>query len=205
MCRQLGTTSGSRYSSRSLRRRPRHVTARCGINGRRLGHFQVWVGTEAGAYTPPGARMCGEHDIGNAWGGTYTIECRGLIGSHVTVLQPGPNRLINLQEVQAFGAPAPQPSPPGLPPAPPNTDGLLLMVPGEVLTLAFGGLTTTIPPTGTTLRSAVLHVSPHSGADGQMTVAVSTAVECAGQLLGQYGDSSNGMYSRTALTPSDAS
>ena len=155
------------------------VYNRCGRNGRRLKRFQVWVGTEAGQHTPP-ARLCGEADNKGQWGGTYTIECNGVAGDHVTVVQLGDSRILNLQEVQAFGTPVAVLSPPA-PPAPFSTDGLVVLRPDDSISLAFGGVSTLTLPRGATVVSAVLRVAPHSGALGLLTVAIGAVLECDGQ------------------------
>ena len=46
--------------------------------------------------------------------------------------------------------------------------------------LAFRGLTLAALPRGATLTSAVLHVAPHSGSNGALSVNVRAAVECDG-------------------------
>ena len=158
------------------------VTGRCGINGRRLGHFQVWVGSAAGQYAHP-ARMCGEYDIGDNWGGTYTIECNGgLNGDFVTVVQPGSSRLLNLQEVQAFGTDMLPPAPPVAPPSPPDLSSMFEFVPGVSVALAFRGINSTSLPRGATLRSAVLRVTPRQGRHGSLVVGVSAMLACNGQI-----------------------
>ena len=155
------------------------VYNRCSLQNR-LGHFQVWVGSGPGEFGSP-ARLCGEMTAPST-NGPFEVQCNGWSGDFVTVLLPGTNRLLNLREVEVFGAPMPPPTPPLPPPSPPDLASTFALIPSMAVALSFRGLTPANVPRGATLRSAVLRVAPHSGKSGAVVVGMSASLRCNGVL-----------------------
>ena len=108
--------------------------------------------------------------------------CDAPVGRFVTILLPGTGRVLNLAEVIVYGSALDPPSPPAAPAplAPPPDMTATVERGGRVSALAFRGLTLDALPRGATLTSAVLHVAPHSGSNGALSVNVRAALECDG-------------------------
>jgi len=74
----------------------------------RLGHYQIWVSNAAADYTPPSATLCANETTaphGSATVGPFTSTCAPeTVGRFVTVLLPGSNRYLTLNEVKIYGA-----------------------------------------------------------------------------------------------------
>ena len=71
-------------------------------NQDRLDPFELWVGESAG-HTGDGATLCGGTPDGGSTPPTYDVYCPSANGTFVTVLTPGPNRVLNLAEMQVWG------------------------------------------------------------------------------------------------------
>ena len=69
----------------------------------RLSPFQLWVGQSMGDYNSSTSMECGMHDqIAPATRGPFAFDCGQLTGTHVTIVLPGPSRILNLAEVRLF-------------------------------------------------------------------------------------------------------
>ena len=85
-----------------------------------LGHFEVWVGRTSGAHASPAVRChegTSEDDL------NLLLPCHAT-GRFVTIVLPGPGRILHLGELYAIAVSAPSvppasPSPPFPPPPPP--------------------------------------------------------------------------------------
>ena len=64
------------------------------------------MGTSRGHYGAPAALLCADWTAPSVFG-PFAYDCGGMVGTHVTVLLPGPNRILNLNEVQIEADTAP--------------------------------------------------------------------------------------------------
>ena len=62
-----------------------------------LSRHQIWVGTSFGQYGPP-AQLCADWTAPPSMG-PFDYDCNGMLGTHVTVLLPGADRELILDEV----------------------------------------------------------------------------------------------------------
>ena len=94
----------------------------------RLSPFQLWVGQSAGDYGSSTSSACGIHNLTvPATFGPFGFDCTSgtggapLVGEYVTLVLPGPTRIINLMGIHAYTyqSPPPLPPPPSPPPLPP--------------------------------------------------------------------------------------
>ena len=154
----------------------------------RLGHYQIWVGSAMGQYRCEGGscpQLCRDA-MAPSTRGPFVSDCGGMVGTHVTVLLPGANRMLNLAELIVDAAP-PSPTPPPAPPSPPPSSpdvSAALSLRGKAVKLTFRQLTPANLPHGSSLQSAILKVSPHSGARGRVVAAIRVALDCGGGLIG---------------------
>ena len=157
---------------------------------KRLGTYQIWVGSTPGQYGAP-AQLCDERTQPETKArGPFVSHCAGLLGTHVTLVLPGGGRIINVAELYVDATaqpPAQPPAPPVAPPSPPGVSGFLSLRDG-VVRLAFSELTPASLPHGSSLRSAVLHVTPHSSRKGAVVAALRAALDCGGELVGSASD-----------------
>ena len=157
-------------------------------NMERLGHYQIWVGSAMGHYRCEGGscpQLCRDA-MAPSTRGPFVSDCGGMVGTHVTVLLPGANRMLNLAELIVDAAP-PSPTPPPAPPSPPPSSpdvSAALSLRGKAVKLTFRQLTPANLPHGSSLQSAILKVSPHSGARGRVVAAIRVALDCGGGLIG---------------------
>ena len=142
-----------------------------GRNANRLGHHQIWIGSASGQYGPhtggsaEPALLCADQTApSDYYQAPLVASCGGMTGSYVTIVLVGSNRLLNVMEV-IVDADMPSPLPPPAPPAPPpNAPDVTqaLSIRRKVLQLTFTHLTASNLPRGSSLRSAILKVTPHS-------------------------------------------
>jgi len=71
-----------------------------------LSPFEVWVSNAPGVpeLETNVARRCGGTNVVPAEVGPFSVSCQGLVGSQVTILLPGDERVIDLAEVEIYSA-----------------------------------------------------------------------------------------------------
>ena len=75
----------------------------------RLSPFQLWVGQSAGDFDSATSLSCGVHNLTEPiTRGPFSFACGagtaegGLVGNYVTVVLPGPSRILNLAEIHVY-------------------------------------------------------------------------------------------------------
>ena len=67
----------------------------------RLSPFQLWVGASAGDYNSDTSTACGVHNLTvPPTAGPFGFNCSEARGEYVTIVLPGPSRILNLAEIQ---------------------------------------------------------------------------------------------------------
>jgi len=70
-----------------------------------LSPFEIWVGRSAGDTTSANAVRCGDVQYVPSAAGPFTVDCRGAVGSHVTLRLAGDNRrYLTIAELLAYRA-----------------------------------------------------------------------------------------------------
>ena len=155
----------------------------------RFGHHQIWIGHASGQHEAP-AELCADATAPSDWdngAGPFFTDCGGMLGSYVTIVLPGSNRILHLAEVEieaTYSSPSPPPSPPSPPPSPPWDVAQAIALRSKVIQLNFTELTPTNLPRGSSLRSAVLKVTPHSGSTGAFVAALGAVLDCGAGPIG---------------------